>query len=416
MKGSYFMRYLCLMLIQLCLIFSLYSVGDNHQSALAVIIMIKNEAEVITSTLQPFIDAGIDSVLVYDTGSTDGTQTIVHSFFTKNRLDHAYLIEEPFIDFATSRNRLLDLAEEQFPNINLFLMIDAEWYMTGIKDLYTICKERSYYDNEECYAIKLITQADSIDNYAVRLFRRGKNVRYEGVVHETILSPCSLALTDSIYFEYLPKDAGIEKSEKRYVRDYQLLKKSLETDPNNLRTLFYLAQTCQFLNLWKEALYYYQLRADKGKKAEEVSEERYLALYRIACGIQYIICSDNDYNKEFNYKWDDALNYYLQAHQALPHRAEPLLRIANYYLYHKEYAIAYLFAHRAIMLPYPKKDFLFVERNMYDYIGYDIVGQSALYVGQYGEGRQAVLKAIEARPDQKHQYYNLSVYSEILNG
>ena len=75
---------------------------DAHESVVALVIMIKDEAHVIVPTLQPLVDAGIDSILVYDTGSTDGTQQVVEAYFKDHNLTHAYLVEDPFIDFATS--------------------------------------------------------------------------------------------------------------------------------------------------------------------------------------------------------------------------------------------------------------------------------------------------------------------------
>src|SRR5690242_15419346 len=97
--------------VLLCMLFvhSLYprtvlqSHVDSHESLIAVVIMVKNEADVIIPTLEPLLNAGIDRVLVYDTGSTDGTQQVIDHYFTQHQLDHAYVIEDPFIDFATSR-------------------------------------------------------------------------------------------------------------------------------------------------------------------------------------------------------------------------------------------------------------------------------------------------------------------------
>jgi len=385
---------------------------DMYQFPVAVVIMVKDEVDVIIPTLQPLIDGGIDAILVYDTGSTDGTQDIINNYFQKNDLIHGHIIEEPFVDFATSRNRSLDYAEELFPNITFFLMLDAEWYTHNAGEILEFCEQYQNYvqpgTDGGCYAIRLITASDNIDNYATRLMRREKKARYCGVVHESIKQIVSGRLPQSVYFEYCPKETGQLKSQQRFLRDYQLLKKELEKNPYDERTLFYLGQTCQFLNLWDEAILYYYQRAQLGF----ISEERYLALYRIGCAIEYIIF--NEKNNKNNYTWENALFYYLKAHTMLPHRAEPLVRIAAYYIYTKQYPVAYLFAQRAAQLPYPLSDVLFVEKSIYDYTRYDYLGQCALYVGEYELGKNAVLKALEINSDQQHLHHNLSVYNQYL--
>lgn len=387
---------------------------DQHNALVAVVIMVKDEVDVIIPTLQPLIDGGIDSILVYDTGSTDGTQNVARSYFEQHGLIHAHIIEEPFIDFAASRNRSLDLAEELFPNITFLLMLDAEWYTYNVEELIEFCRNNEHYIAPDtpggCYAIRLVTLQDNIDNYTPRLIRRGKNARYAGVVHESIQQKLSGRLPETVYFEYAPQETGQEKSKKRCARDLQLLKRSLANDPTNLRTLFYLGQTCQFLDDWDQAIYYYQKRAELG----EISEERYLALYRIACAIEHIIYTSMQNNDYCKYQWEDALWYYLQAHTMLPHRAEPLIRIASYYLRNNQHPVAYLFAHRAVALPYPHNDTLFVEKYAYEYLRYDILGQCALYAREFEEGKNAVLKALAVTPEASHLHHNLSVYLQYL--
>jgi glycosyltransferase involved in cell wall biosynthesis len=387
---------------------------DNQDNLLAIVIMVKNEVDVIIPTLKPFVEAGLNSFLVFDTGSTDGTQDVIRSYFKESGVMDAHIIEEPFIDFSTSRNRALDLAEQLFEQHTFLLMLDAEWYTHDVETLLDFCKQNANYiapnSTGSCYLMRLFTVQDSINNYVVRLMRIGHNVRYVGPVHETILASPSGIVPTSAYFEYAPQECGKEKSRARLIRDYALLKKSHEDDPANLRTLFYLGQTCQFLHAWEEAIFYYKKRFELGP----LSEEKYLAAYRIGYAIEYYLEESADRGADRKYTWEDALHYYLQAHNILPLRAEPLFRIACHYIRNNQHAVAYLFAIRAAQLPYPYAHSLFVENKVYDYLRYDILGQCALYAGEYILGKQAVLKALETAPDSPSLHHNLSVYNQYV--
>ncbi len=387
------------------------SCSDKHDNLLAIVIMVKNEVDVIVPTLKPFVDAGLQSFLVFDTGSTDGTQEKVKNYFKESEVDNAHIVEEPFVDFSTSRNRALDLSEQLFAGHTFLLMLDAEWYTHGVETLIDFCKQNvdiAPDSTGSCYLTRLFTVQDSINNYVVRLMRIGHNVRYTGPVHETIMTSPGGVVPSSFYFEYAPQECGKEKSRARLIRDYALLKKSHEDDPENPRTLFYLGQTCQFLHAWEEAILYYKKRFELGP----LSEEKYLAAYRIGYAIEYYLEESTDKDKK--YTWQDALHYYLQAHNILPLRAEPLFRIACYYIRNNQHAIAYLFAIRAAQLPYPYAHSLFVEKKIYDYLRYDILGQCALYAGEYALGRQAVLKAMETAPENPCLHHNLAVYNKYL--
>lgn len=384
------------------------NIHDDH--LLAVVVMVKNEADVIIPTLKPFVEAGLQSFLVFDTGSTDGTQEKIRNYFKESSVCNAHIREEPFIDFATSRNRALDLAEEIFSEHTFLLMLDAEWYAHDIPTLIKFCIENKDYIapgcTGSCYSMRLFTVQDAINNYITRLIRVGHNVRYIGVVHETIREVASGIVPDSAYFEYAPQKLGREKSNARLARDYALLKKSHENNPEDTRTLFYLAQTCQFMDAWDEAIFYYKKRLELG----ELSEEKYLAAYRIGYAIEVIMQESKNKNIESSYRWEDALHYYLMAHSILPYRAEPLFRIACYYIRNNLHAVAYLFAIRAAQLPYPHNG-MFVEKKIYDYVRYDILGQCALYAGELEIGKRAVLKAMETAPDDECLHHNLKLYN-----
>lgn len=108
--------------------------------------------------------------------------------------------------------------------------------------------------------------------------------------------------------------------------------------------------------------------------------------------------------------WPYALNYYLKAYTSKPGRAEPLIRIAQYYVSKGEPALAYLFAHQAANIPYPTSDKELLEKELYDYVLDDILGQTAWYVQEYDDGEQALRRVIAAYPEIPHLQKNLEFY------
>ena len=146
--------------------------------------MVKNEADVIQATLQPFLDAGIDSFLILDTGSTDNTISLIRKIFDDYNIGHGYIVEQPFVDFATSRNYALQCAEEQFPTAHFFLMPDAEWYMNNVSGLLEFCRNMLSAEHNS-YLIQMRNSDDSFRFAQQRLLRAHKGLRFVGVVHET---------------------------------------------------------------------------------------------------------------------------------------------------------------------------------------------------------------------------------------
>ena len=384
---------------------------DSHRTPLIVVIMVKDEVDVIKATLQPFVAGGVDAFFVYDTGSTDGTPTIVQQFFDENNLTHAYIIQEPFVNFAVSRNRALDLAETIFPYADFMIMLDAEWYIKNVMELVKFCESNKNYIPPNalggCYLIRIIT--DKIDFYQPRLIRCHSNVRFVGLVHEVLNQRPSANLPEDVCFLYKPTDKGLKKSVNRWKRDLDLLLQSYRDEPDNPRTVFYLAQTYQFLDDWENAAIYYYKRM----QMEGWHEEKYMATYRFAVAIEHLMVDKGN----STYTWEQALHYYLKAYEMRSHRAEPLVKITQYYIENNQKEIAFLFAQRAAQLPYPdpQQDILVVEKYVYDYLRHDLLGQCALNVQEYELGKNAILRALKAVPEQAHLQHNLGLYLQHID-
>ena len=106
--------------------------------------------------------------------------------------------------------------------------------------------------------------------------------------------------------------------------------------------------------------------------------------------------------------WSLALIYYLKAFALNPLRAEPLIRIAQHYYMTHDITLTYLFVNRACDLACPDDDDL--EKELYEFTRYDLLGISAWYVKQYDKGQEAARKALEYKPDDGRLQANLQFY------
>jgi hypothetical protein len=362
--------------------------------------MVKNEAPVIEATLQPFVAGGVTDFVIFDTGSTDGTQDVAANFLGQHTTIHAHIVQEPFIDFSTSRNHALDSAQHLFPEAVFMIMPDAEWYMHNVEGLLQFCKEHQYDYHDASYLMSIRSDTEAF--YTSRLLRCHKNIRFVGVTHEALNQVTQVTLPDDIYFEWRPSQKGNEKSARRWLRDRDLLLKSYAENSHDLRTLFYLGQTYECLGDWGNAYKYYGERAAyKGW-----DEEDFATMYRLGRVAQMLAPKNHQSFAPL------AVEHYLKAFAMRPHRIEPIIKIAQHYLDRNEMHLAFLFAARVVKMPYPAEERLFVEKHMYDFVRYDILGICAWYVGEYDLGEWAVKRALEVAPQAEHLKRNLKFYMD----
>ncbi len=388
-------------IILLCLVItSVYTI--NAYDIVTVVLMVKNEESVIAKTLEPYVKAGITSYLIFDTGSTDDTISNAKTFFKLHGIEHYLILQEPFIDFATSRNRALDLADEHFPDSCFLLMPDAEWYMHNVEGLLNFCVEQCD-KNTPCYLVRIMNE--TVDFSVPRLIRARAHARFAGAVHESIPVESTAKVPSNVYFELGASRQGMEKSRKRWERDLAILLKEYEKNPNHSRTTFYLAQTYECLGDLKNAHHYYTLRsALKGWL-----EEDYETFYRLGYITERLSQTDPDYT------WHMAYDYYTKAHDMLPSRAEPLVRIANHYWPDGgaplNIALCYIFAKRACEIDYPENAFLFVDPNTYTFQRYELLSKSAWHIGDFENGEIATRNALKKK-ELPYLLKNLAYYLE----
>lgn len=350
---------------------------------LAVVLMVKNEEAVIVPTVDRFVQGGITSFFIFDTGSTDHTIAVIEQYFKDKKITSYGISQEPFIDFSTSRNRALELAEAYFPHAGFFIMPDAEWYIVNAHKLLAFCQEQIHEKEFPIYSVRALYAGNFNDYDVDRLFRAANHIRFMGVVHETPnYAGVRIKVPRDIYFEHNPSRYGDEKTQARTKRDIALLTAEHEKEPKNGRTIFYLAQSYMVLGDFENAIRFFKKRAElKG-----FNEERFLALYRIA---QMTEILENQQKAD----WQEALDYYLQAFKTRPTRAEPLIHIAHYYLCKKDFQQAFDYANQACQISYPN-DSLAINKELYETTRWQVLAHAAEALGQFQISYQAACQAL----------------------
>ena len=214
--------------------------NQTERPLLSVVMIVKDEARGICKTLQSVLPA-IDRFDILDTGSSDGTQKMIRDVMKGLP---GGLVEEPFVDFSTSRNRALELAGQE----TVFtLMLSGDEILHDPLALRAFCE--SYRDHGNGAYDMRIQFGDS--SYAsARLARTDANWRYVGVTHEVLIKPGESPPSIEVPEAYIFHDRSARDPEgqrQRWEKDKELLERQFAEQPSDTRTAFYLAQTLECL-------------------------------------------------------------------------------------------------------------------------------------------------------------------------
>lgn len=151
---------------------------------LHLVAIMKDEASCIEKTLES-VERHVDGFTILDTGSTDGTQEIIRAWQARTGLP-GRVCEEPFVDFAASRNRVLELdAEGDNPPVFTLMLSSDETLDDGDALRAFLESERGVGNGvpaSGAYGVELRAGAQ-VWTYP-RVLRTGGGWRYVGKVHE----------------------------------------------------------------------------------------------------------------------------------------------------------------------------------------------------------------------------------------
>ena len=326
-----------------------------QRPSICLCMIVKDEVGVIARCLDSVRDL-IDCWVICDTGSTDGTQALVQELL---REVPGELYQRPWVDFSHNRSELLGFARAR---ADYLLLLDADmtvsWDPAQLQDL----AADSY----------MLRHLEDPEYWIKRLVRGDRNWRYVGAAHEYITTDLpELAENLSAIVVHHHPNGEITSGSKR---DLRLLLDELAREPDNPRTVFYLAQTLRDLGRLDEAMGLYRRRSTMSDSPEEV----FYALYQVGVLANRVG------------RRDEAVAALFDAWNTRPQRAEPLYELTRIFREGEEHHAAHLVSERGIRIRIPA-DALFVHRWMYEWgllFEYSI---AAYWAGQ----QQAALQACD---------------------
>jgi glycosyltransferase involved in cell wall biosynthesis len=328
------------------------------RAKIGLCMIVKNEAEVIERCLKSVMPM-IDTWTIVDTGSTDRTCEIINN--TVGAMP-GRLHGRPWVDFAHNRSEAIELAKH---NCDYLFIIDAD-------EILTIPKAFDF------PSLKAAAYSATIVHGNLRyartcLISTQLAWRYVGVLHEYLACDQAYKVEPISGLNVLYTAEGARsKNPRKYHDDAAVLAAGLVKEPQNLRYMFYLAQSWRDANEPEKALQAYAHRTTfKGW-----DEEDWFAKYQVAR------LMDRTGKPE-----SETINAYLLAHEARPSRAEAPMWLGTYLHRRGRWANAKAMFTIASKIPMTT-DRLFVENDCYLWRRYDELALSFFYQNGKNEARQ----------------------------
>lgn len=332
--------------------------------------IVKDEERVIERCLAALIPF-IDYWLIIDTGSTDNTINTILKTMKETNL-RGEVLTRPWVGFSHNRTELLEMARELYPESDYHLMIDAD-------DTFVPQDEFGWPKlGASGYHLKHTMRANSW--WRPALVQASLPWRYTGKAHEHMVSPGGRVEKLRGAKIVCGTDGARRTNEpiKKYERVAAQLEEALLEDPDNPRTVFYLAQSYRDARQPEKALELYKKRVTMRGWPEE------LWYAHLQIGIL---------SEKLGEDWQLAEAAYLAAYEARPTRAESLVNLAILHRRKsKKHHLAKLYAAAAKDMPLPEGDLLHIDEYSYTWRARD---EYALAMWKMGDKRGSLKVNLE---------------------
>jgi glycosyltransferase involved in cell wall biosynthesis len=307
---------------------------------IVLILMVKNEERILKRCLEA-VEHVVDAFCIHDTGSTDKTVQIAEEFLETHK---GCVTVSKWKNFGYNRTR-------SFREAQVYVHKGLNW---DLKDTYGLLLDADMVfvpgtlrdQPLDGPGYTMVQLNGSLEYSNTRLVRMDYSWNCKGVTHEYWDGPTT-NLPKSVCYIDDRNDGGC-KSDK-FERDARLLEQGLKDEPGNVRYLFYLGQTYNCLQRYKESIQMYKKRIGAGGWDEEVWYSHYMI--------------GENYHRLGNIpKFEE---WMLRAHAFRPSRAEALYKLAKHFRESAKHYKAYQYVEEGTRIPYPP-DVLFVERPVYE--------------------------------------------------
>ena len=305
---------------------------------LVLVLMVRNESRILERCLKA-VEHVVDAYCITDTGSTDDTCDIARKWLETHP---GRLVENTWVDFGTNRTLSFRHAKEfveatMDPTTTYGLLLDADMEFVSGRLLEQDLQDSGY---------TVVQVAGNLEYPNTRLIRMDQPGICKCVTHE-YWQVDAKPITKEVCFIVDRNDGGCKND--KFERDCMLLERGLREEPDNVRYMFYLAQTYHCMGRHEDSIEMYKRRAAAGGWFEEV----WYSYYMIA---QEYLALDNVIEFEA---------WMLRAMSFHPARAEAAYKLTKKFREMGQHYKAYHY----LEIGAPKlrpSDALFIEKDIYE--------------------------------------------------
>jgi len=349
----------------------------------------------------------IDCVSICDTGSTDNTIELINQWGQDNNIPCTvhHGPDQVFKNFGHNRSLSYNYAVKTYPTSDYVLLIDADMVLV----IEPTFDKNSLKDDH--YLFQQVT--NELKYYNTRLISTKYEWKCRGVTHE-YWDANNDKITRNNFKDIWINDIGDGGcKENKFKRDIRLLTEGLENSNESYelknRYMFYLAQSYKDIGDYENSIKWYLSRAKHKGYTKDVYDKYFKSLNHYKDLEDYE--KDHRYKEEVFYCYfyvgenyrnlgekEKSVGFYLESWNYRPQRAEPLYELANMYRLEKDkQQLAMLFAKKAITIPYPKNDGLFVRYKVYEYKILEEISICAWYTNEKALGKAICEKLLSMK-------------------